>query len=78
MIADRVRNFRQRHMELRPLIASVDEQFLQKRTHPRQGCEPQDAAVAILDFGGMNDGMEQRTERIYPGQTVIKEIRLVW
>jgi hypothetical protein len=63
-------------MELRPLIASVDEQFLQKRIHLRQSCEPQDAAVAILDFGGMNDGMEQ--QRIYPGQTVIKEIRLVW
>jgi len=33
--------------------------------HPGQGREQQDAAIAILDIGGMNDGMEQQTQRIY-------------
>ena len=52
-------------VELRPLIGRVGEQLLQERMHPEQGRKQQDAAVAILDIGGMNDGMEQQTQRIY-------------
>jgi hypothetical protein len=33
--------------------------------HPEQGRKQQDAAVAILDVSGMNDGVEQQTQRIY-------------
>src|SRR5262245_66126325 len=33
--------------------------------HPEQGCKQQDAAVAILDVSGMDDGVEQQTQRIY-------------
>src|SRR5207247_9864253 len=52
-------------LQLAPLIAGVSEQRLQERIHPEQGCKQQDAAVAILDVSGMNDGVEQQTQRIY-------------
>ena len=58
-------DFRQDLVESRPLIGSVGKEFLQERIHSAQGCEQQDAAVAILDIGGMNDGVEQQTQRIY-------------
>jgi hypothetical protein len=48
-----------------PLITGVSEQRLQERIHPEQGRKQQDAAVAILDVSGMNDGVEQQTQRIY-------------
>ena len=52
-------NFCKRFRKLRSLISAVGEQRLQKRKHPEQGRKQQDAAVAILDIGGMNDGVEQ-------------------
>jgi hypothetical protein len=58
-------DFRQGIAEFRPLIATVGKQLFQERIHPEQGRKKQDAAVAILDVGGMNDGMEQQTQRIY-------------
>ena len=58
-------DFRQRNLELWPLIASVGEQLLQERIHPEQGRKQQDAAVAILDIGGMHDRVQQQTQRIY-------------
>ena len=56
---------RQDLVESRPLIGSVGKELLQERIHPAQGCKQQDTAVAILDIGGMNDGVEQQTQRIY-------------
>ena len=47
------------------MIAGVSEQYLQERIHPEQGRKQQDAAVAILDVSGMNDGVEQQTKRVY-------------
>src|SRR6266478_9982053 len=58
-------DFLERVVELPPLIAGVSEQCLQERIHPEQGRKQQDAAVAILDVSGMNDGVEQQTQRIY-------------
>src|SRR5256884_9500235 len=58
-------DFFERVVELAPLIAGVSEQRLQERIHPEQGRKQQDAAVAILDVSGMNDGVEQQTQRIY-------------
>jgi hypothetical protein len=52
-------------LEFRPLIAAVGKQLLQERIHAEQGCKQQDAAVAVLDIGGVNDGVEQQTQRIY-------------
>ena len=32
---------------------------------PNRVAKEQDTAVAILDIGGVNDGVEQQTQRIY-------------
>ena len=57
--------FRERLMEFRSLIAAVGKQLFQERIHPEQGRKQQGAAVAILDIGRMNDGVEQQTQRVY-------------
>jgi hypothetical protein len=44
---------------LRSLISAVGEERLQKGKHPEQGRHDEDAAIAILDIGWMNDGVEQ-------------------
>ena len=58
-------NFRQGLLEFQPLIATVGKQLFQERIHPEKGCKKQDATIAILDIGGMNDRVEQQTQRIY-------------
>ena len=58
-------DFRQGLVEPRPLIGSVGEELFQERIHPEQGRKQQGAAVAILDIGRMNDGVEQQTQRVY-------------
>src|SRR5262245_44105408 len=55
----------ERVVELPSLIGRVGEQRLQQGIHPEQRRQQQDAAVAILDVGGMNDGVQQQAERIY-------------
>jgi len=52
-------------LEFRPLIASVGEKLPQKEMHFERGGKQQDAAIAILDIGGMNDGVEQQTQGVY-------------
>ena len=52
-------------MEFGSLIAPVGKQLLQERIHPEQSGKKQDTAVTILDIGGVNDGVEQQTQRIY-------------
>ena len=52
-------NFCKRFRELRSLISAVGEQLLQKRKHPEQCRHDENAAIAILDVGRMNDGVEQ-------------------
>lgn len=51
-------------LENRPLVSAVGKQFLHKRKLAEQGPEDQNAAVAILDIGGMHDGVKQETYRI--------------
>jgi len=58
-------DFRQGLVESRSLIGRVGQELPQERMHPEQGRKQQDAAVAILDIGGMNDGVEQQAQRIY-------------
>jgi len=48
-----------RRVELAALIGGVGEQRLQERIHPKQRRQQQDAAVAVLNVGGMNDGVQQ-------------------
>src|SRR3979411_257085 len=58
-------------MEFRSLIAAVGKQLLQERIHPEQSGKKQDTAVAILDIGGVNDGVEQQTQRIYKKEALL-------
>ena len=39
--------------------------------HPEQSGKQQDAAVAILDIGGVNDGVEQQPQRIYENMALL-------
>jgi len=55
----------ERGVELLSLIAGIGEQYLQEGIHPEQRCQQQDAAVAILNVGGMNDGVQQQAQRVY-------------
>jgi hypothetical protein len=64
-------NFGQGLVEYRPLIGSVGKQLLQERIHSEQGRKQHDAPVTILDIGGMNDGVEQQTQRIYENVTLL-------
>jgi hypothetical protein len=51
--------------ELRSLIGSVGKESFQERMQPEHRGEQHDAAVAILDVGGMDDGVQQQTQRVY-------------
>lgn len=46
--------------ELRSLIAAVGEQLVQERKHPEQRRHHENAAVAIVDVGRMDDGVQQQ------------------
>jgi hypothetical protein len=46
------------------LIGAVGKQLLKERKLIEQRCQQQQAAIAILNVGGMDDGVEQQTERI--------------
>ena len=52
-------NFCERVGEFRSLISAVGEELLQERKHPEQRRHDENAAVAILDVGRMDDGVEQ-------------------
>jgi hypothetical protein len=58
-------------LEMRSLVASVGEELLQERIHSEQGGKQQNAAVTVLDIGGMNDGNLGWVE----GQNVVPDIR---
>ncbi len=64
-------DFRERLLEFRSLIAAVGKQLFQERIHPEQSGKKQNAAVAILDIGGVNNGVEQQIQRIYEKVTLL-------
>jgi hypothetical protein len=49
----------------RPLIGAVGKQLLKERKQAFHRRQKQDAAIAVLNAGGMHDGTQQQTERIY-------------
>ncbi len=57
-------DFGERVAKNRPLIGAVGKQFLKEWKPTEQRRQQQDAAVAILDAGGMHDGMQQQAQRI--------------
>jgi len=46
------------------LIAGVSEDALDEREHAARSAQQQDRAVAILDSGGMDDDVQQETQRV--------------
>ncbi len=54
----------ERVAEDRPLIGAVGKQLLQEWKLTEQRCQQQDAAIAILNAGGMNDGVQQQPQRV--------------
>ena len=48
-------------MKDRPLISAVGEQLLQERKQAKQRGQQKNASVAILNVGGMHDGMQQQS-----------------
>ena len=58
-------------LELRPLIAAVGVEFQQEREHAEQRAHEQNAAVPILDVGGMDDRVQQQALRIYQDMALL-------
>src|SRR5262249_16735517 len=58
-------------LKVRPLIATISKELFQERVHPEKGRKKQDAAIAILDIGRMNDGVQQQTQRVYENMALL-------
>jgi hypothetical protein len=52
-------------LKLRSLIAAVGKELFQKWEQAEQRRQQKDAAAAVLYIGWMNDGVQQKTKRIY-------------
>src|ERR1017187_165224 len=52
-------NLSKHFRKFRPLISAIGEQRLQKWKHAEQCRHDENASIAILNVGRMNDGMEQ-------------------
>ena len=57
-------NLSERVAKDRPLIGAVGKQLLEEWIPTEQRRQQCDAAIAILDAGGMDDGVQQQTQRI--------------
>jgi len=68
---DAGQDVRKRLLELPPLIAGIGEQRLQKGIPAEEGGEQQDAAISILNIGGMNDGVQQQAQCIYENMALL-------
>src|SRR6516165_8887939 len=49
----------------------ASKELFQERVHPEKGRKKQDAAIAILDIGRMNDGVQQQTQRVYENMALL-------
>jgi hypothetical protein len=56
--------FGERVCKNRALIGAVGKQFLEEWKLTEQRGQQQNPAIAILDAGGMHDGVQQETQRI--------------
>ena len=56
---------------MRSLIAAVGKELFQKWEQAEQRRQHKDAAVAVLYIGWMNDGVQQKTERIYKNMPLL-------
>ena len=58
-------------LEFRPLITAVGIELEQERMQAEQGGEQQRPAVAILNVGRMNDGVQQQALRVYQDMALL-------
>ena len=58
-------------VEFWSLIAAVGEELFQERKHPKQGRHDQNAAIAILNIGRMDDGMKQQAQCVYKNMPLL-------
>lgn len=58
-------------MEFRPLITAIGIEFQQEWKPAEQGGEQQRPAVAVLNVGGMNDGVQQQALRVYQDMALL-------
>jgi hypothetical protein len=54
----------QARLELRPLVARVGVELRQEGIQPKQRRHRQNPAIAVLDIGGMYDGVHQQALRV--------------
>ena len=57
-------DFGERVAENRPLIGAIGKQLFEEWKATEHRRQQGDAAIAILDAGGMDDGVQQQTQRI--------------
>ncbi len=58
-------------VEFGSLIAAVGEELFQERKHPEQGRHDENAAIAILNIGRMDNGMKQQAQRVYENMSLL-------
>ena len=58
-------------VEFWSLIAAVGEELFQERKHPEQGRHDENAAIAILNIGRMDNGMKQQAQRVYENMSLL-------
>ena len=56
---------------MRSLIAAVGKELFQKWEQAEQRRQQKDAAVAVRYIGWMNDGVQQKTKRIYKNMPLL-------
>src|SRR5437660_12830543 len=64
-------DLRQGLLKVRPLVATIGKELFQERVHPEKGRKKQDAAIASLDIGRMNDGVQQQTQRVVENMALL-------
>ena len=64
-------DFCQRVAENRSLVGAVGKQFFEEWKLTEQRRQQADAAIAILNGGGMNDGMQQQTQGVYENMALL-------
>jgi hypothetical protein len=62
---------RQSLVEFGSLIAAIGEQLFQERKHSEQVRHDQNAAIAILNIGRMDDGMKQQAQCVYKNMPLL-------
>ena len=57
--------FRRPFLELRPLIAAIGVKLVQERIQAEQRAHQQQAAIPVLDIGGMDDRVRHQSGGVY-------------